>query len=227
MTLTVCSCLNKDEKERYTANQLLRHSFFHEPLEHFTMEQNKQEPPIERTPSPEIVPLSMPAITGEGQSRINTEFQILSNLGKGAFGDVLKVRNKLDHGYYAIKRIRLVGHKKESNKKKIVREVTLLSKLNHENIVRYYGSWIETKTIKRGEGETDSSITTTETTEPSKRPQLKKNDLMLNDNIEEMAPSMKNVEISITYDSKSQVAYEESSDDDSSSDEDDFKAKGK
>lgn len=214
---------------RYTANQLLKHSFFHEPVEHFTTEPNKyrQDPPVERIPSPECAPLSMPTITGEGQSRINNEFQILSNLGKGAFGDVLKAQNKLDHGYYAIKRIRLLGHKKESNKKKIVREVTLLSKLNHENIVRYYGSWIETMTIKRGECETDSSITTTEMTEPSKKPQLKKDDFMLNDNIEEMAPSMKNVEISVTYDSKSQAPYEGSSDDDSSSDEDDFKAKPK
>lgn len=197
---------------------------------HFSTEQNKrQDPPVELDPFPEVVPLMKPTITGEGQSRINNEFEILDDLGKGAFGDVLKARNKLDHGCYAIKRIRLVGHKKESNKKKIVREVTLLSKLNHENIVRYYGSWIETMTIKRGECETDSSMTTTETTEPSKKPQLKKDDFIMNDNIEEMAPSMKNIEISITYDSKSQAAYEESSDDDSSSDEDDFKTppKGK
>uniref|UniRef100_A0A182PJE4 non-specific serine/threonine protein kinase n=1 Tax=Anopheles epiroticus TaxID=199890 RepID=A0A182PJE4_9DIPT len=82
--------------------------------------------------------------TGNGQekSRIQTEFELLSYLGKGAYGDVLKVRNKLDNREYAIKRIRLPARSKQFYKK-MTREVELLSRLNHENVVRYYNSWVE------------------------------------------------------------------------------------
>lgn len=81
-----------------------------------------------------------------GQSRIQNEFEVLKWLGKGAFGDVLKVKNKLDGGVYAIKRIELNPKNIQLNRK-ITREVKLLSRLNHENVVRYYNSWIESATI--------------------------------------------------------------------------------
>lgn len=58
-----------------------------------------------------------------------------------------KVRNNLDGCYYAIKRIELNPKNKQLNKK-ILREVKLLSRLNHENVVRYYNSWIETALIE-------------------------------------------------------------------------------
>lgn len=74
------------------------------------------------------------------------------------------MRNKLDGGYYAIKRIQLNPRNRTLNKK-IIREVKLLSRLNHENVVRYYNSWIETTTIKEGEdvdGQSDSQKVTFE-----------------------------------------------------------------
>lgn len=69
------------------------------------------------------------------QSRLNTEFEVLGELGRGAFGEVLKVRNKLDSRFYAIKRIRINSKNKVFNKQ-ITREIKLLSRLNHENVVR-------------------------------------------------------------------------------------------
>lgn len=81
-----------------------------------------------------------------GHSRITNEFEILEWLGRGAFGDVLKVKNKLDGGIYAIKRIELNPKNKQLHKK-ITREVKLLSRMNHENVVRYYNSWIESAII--------------------------------------------------------------------------------
>lgn len=84
-------------------------------------------------------------------SRLRTEFEEIEFLGKGGFGDVVKVilvcmhrncdgnsiqvRNHLDGNVYAIKRIEL--HKENRQMyKKITREVRLLSNLNHENVVR-------------------------------------------------------------------------------------------
>ena len=68
----------------------------------------------------------------------------------------------MDGGVYAIKRIKLNPMNKQLNKK-ITREVKLLSQLNHENVVRYYNSWIESATV-----EPDSSVTSSTVTEISK-----------------------------------------------------------
>lgn len=81
------------------------------------------------------------------RSRLNVEFEVLQWLGQGAYGDVLKVKNILDNRQYAIKRIPLTSRSRQIYKK-MTREVELLSRLNHENVVRYYNSWIESATEK-------------------------------------------------------------------------------
>lgn len=53
-----------------------------------------------------------------------------------------QVRNKVDDRIYALKRIQL-DQQSEVVRRKIIREVKLLSSLNHENVVRYYTSWID------------------------------------------------------------------------------------
>ncbi|CAL1531307.1 unnamed protein product [Lymnaea stagnalis] len=82
------------------------------------------------------------SLATNSQSRFASEFEQLKVLGKGGFGDVFKVRNKIDGGVYAIKRISLNPRSKVLNEK-IMREVKLLSQLKHEHVVRYYCSWIE------------------------------------------------------------------------------------
>lgn len=69
------------------------------------------------------------------ESRLHREFEILQFCGRGGYGDVLKVRNVLDGRNYAIKRIPL-NETRERLNKRILREVQLLSRLNHENVVR-------------------------------------------------------------------------------------------
>lgn len=82
-----------------------------------------------------------------GRSRLSVEFEVLQWLGQGAYGDVLKVKNILDNRQYAIKRIPLTSRSRQIYKK-MTREVELLSRLNHENVVRYFNSWIENATEK-------------------------------------------------------------------------------
>ena len=100
--------------------------------------------------------LQVMGFSGQGQSRLCQDFTVLSEIGSGGFGDVIRVRNKLDDQEYAIKRIRLNPADKGTNRK-IMREVKLLSKLNHENVVRYYNSWQELTTTEADETTTETS----------------------------------------------------------------------
>ena len=93
---------------------------------------------------PRSVSVQIPSFATLDYSRLKTEFEMESFIGKGAYGDVLKVRNILDNRQYAIKRIPTSSRNKQLYKK-MTREVELLSRLNHENVVRYFNSWVETQ----------------------------------------------------------------------------------
>lgn len=75
------------------------------------------------------------------RGRYLAEFEEMDLIGEGGFGKVYKVRHKLDGNIYAIKKA--VVNYEDLNDRKILKEVSLLSKLNHPNIVRYYQSWLE------------------------------------------------------------------------------------
>ncbi|KAM6359838.1 eIF-2-alpha kinase GCN2 isoform 9-T15 [Alca torda] len=140
-----CVCL--EDKERWTPQQLLQHSFINIPRMKIPVaEENLDDSAgidcIETVvPSSQISSASFFTETQRQFSRYYNEFEELKLLGKGAFGAVIKVRNKLDGCYYAVKRIRINPASKQF--RRIKGEVTLLSRLNHENIVRYYNAWIE------------------------------------------------------------------------------------
>ncbi|XP_055562873.1 eukaryotic translation initiation factor 2-alpha kinase 1 isoform X1 [Falco cherrug] len=75
-------------------------------------------------------------------SRYLHEFDEVARLGKGGYGKVYKVRNKLDGQFYAIKKI---GIKKATRRDcmKVLREVKVLAGLQHPNIVGYHTAWME------------------------------------------------------------------------------------
>lgn len=92
-------CLSRDESDRYTTSQLLKHPFFNKAIVHFSPKHN-QVVEFDRNISPEIVQSDLQAMShsvADGQSRINNEFEFLQHLGKGAFGDVIKVCVKLKY----------------------------------------------------------------------------------------------------------------------------------
>ncbi|KAJ7220218.1 kinase-like domain-containing protein [Mycena pura] len=74
-------------------------------------------------------------------SRWKEDWEELEMLGKGAFGSVVKARNKIDSRIYAVKKIRLSTTHSDT---KIFREVNALSRLSHRFIVRYFTTWVET-----------------------------------------------------------------------------------
>lgn len=78
------------------------------------------------------------------QSRFANEFEELSPLGKGGFGQVVLAENRLDGRKYAIKRVGLyLKHQTSATLQKFLREVKILALLDHPNIVRYYQAWLE------------------------------------------------------------------------------------
>ena len=139
-----------------------QHSFIRTPLDRgLSPPRDKGNKPVHATEPEEPesdIHSHLPGLSGH--SRIQNEFVILKWLGQGAYGDVFKVRNKLDGCVYAIKRIKLNPKNRQLNKK-ITREVKLLSRLNHENVVRYYNSWIES--VRLDDPARHSSFTPTAT----------------------------------------------------------------
>ncbi|KNC53952.1 PEK protein kinase [Thecamonas trahens ATCC 50062] len=83
-----------------------------------------------------------PLASAATHSRYAAEFEEVVRLGKGGFGAVFKVRNKLDRQEYAVKKVRLPSLA-SGLVSKYLREVTHLARLSHSHVVRYYGAWIE------------------------------------------------------------------------------------
>ncbi|XP_033975109.1 eukaryotic translation initiation factor 2-alpha kinase 1 isoform X2 [Trematomus bernacchii] len=75
-------------------------------------------------------------------SRYLSEFEEMLRLGKGAYGNVSKVMNKLDGQYYAVKKI-LIKKVSKDDCMKVLREVKMLSSLLHVNVVGYHTAWME------------------------------------------------------------------------------------
>lgn len=106
----------------------------------------------------------------------------------------VQVQNKLDGCYYAAKRIQVNPASKQF--RRIKGEVTLLSRLNHENIVRYYNAWIERHEMPSTGvvSNTDSSETQSpldkQTPQGGKKAALRLNELGLPDDAEDLAPPL-------------------------------------
>uniref|UniRef100_A0A3B3ZJ10 Eukaryotic translation initiation factor 2-alpha kinase 1 n=1 Tax=Periophthalmus magnuspinnatus TaxID=409849 RepID=A0A3B3ZJ10_9GOBI len=75
-------------------------------------------------------------------SRYLSEFEEVCRLGKGSYGNVFKVLNKLDGQYYAVKKI-LIKKVSKDDCMKVLREVKVLSSLQHVNVVGYHTAWME------------------------------------------------------------------------------------
>ena len=65
-------------------------------------------------------------------------------IGSGGFSNVYKVYNPLDDKYYAIKKIGI-----RNNFYSSLNEVRTIAKLNHNNLIRYHMSWIESVNLNK------------------------------------------------------------------------------
>ncbi|KAL6706711.1 eukaryotic translation initiation factor 2-alpha kinase [Coniothyrium glycines] len=91
---------------------------------------------------------------GTPYSRYATDWVEQGRLGKGGYGEVVKARNKVDGRTYAIKKIK---QKSATALTEVLSEVMLLSRLNHNCVVRYYTAWPEDDGLEYSEADEDES----------------------------------------------------------------------
>ncbi len=73
-------------------------------------------------------------------SRYLQDYVEEARLGKGGFGEVVRARKMIDGRLYAIKKI---TQKSQETLSEMLKEVRLLSQMNHPAVVRYYNTWLE------------------------------------------------------------------------------------
>ncbi|KAK9471529.1 kinase-like domain-containing protein [Dipodascopsis tothii] len=88
------------------------------------------------------------------RSRYLQDFEEGQLLGHGAFGEVVRARNRLDGRFYAIKKI----HHTQNKLSSILSEVMLLSRLSHQYVVRYFTAWLEEDFLFKGEALSENAI---------------------------------------------------------------------
>uniref|UniRef100_A0A8C8DLJ2 non-specific serine/threonine protein kinase n=1 Tax=Oryzias sinensis TaxID=183150 RepID=A0A8C8DLJ2_9TELE len=228
-----CVCLN--DAERWTTQQLLDHSFLKPPLPKNLLQYQETSPEdLAEDFASTVIPQNhiLNSLFSSGLqrqfSRYFNEFEELQLLGKGAFGAVIKVQNKLDGCYYAVKRIQVNPASKQF--RRIKGEVTLLSRLNHENIVRYYNAWIERHELPStgipSNSDSSEAQSPADQHPKSRASPQRMNELGLPDNVEDMAPppalsSSVEWSTSIEKSSSAKCSGHQSSDEDEDEDDED------
>ncbi|KAK4239143.1 anticodon binding domain of tRNAs-domain-containing protein [Achaetomium macrosporum] len=73
-------------------------------------------------------------------SRYLQDYVEEARLGKGGFGEVVRARKLIDGRLYAIKKI---TQRSQETLSEMLKEVRLLSQMNHPAVVRYFNTWLE------------------------------------------------------------------------------------
>lgn len=86
-----------------------------------------------------FLPLPRSAAEGLEHEAQKSDFEFLKELGVGSFGQVYLVKHKKTKATYAIKSIDKMDDQNLEEKANFSREVEIMYKLNHPNIVKLYG----------------------------------------------------------------------------------------
>jgi len=90
---------------------------------------------------PAPIPATAPR---QAVSRFEQDFECLELLGRGAFGSVWRARNRVDHREYAIKIVPYrFSQETDHLEHPVLREVRTVAAIQHPNVIRYHGAWVE------------------------------------------------------------------------------------
>ncbi|KAK3499553.1 anticodon binding domain of tRNAs-domain-containing protein [Neurospora hispaniola] len=119
-------------------------------------------------PMPQMTPQRMrhdSMSRGPMSSRYRQDYVEEARLGKGGFGEVVRARKMIDGHLYAIKKI---TQRSQETLSEILKEVRLLSQMNHPAVVRYYNTWLEeVPDYAETEGDTSTEGGATDVTDSS------------------------------------------------------------
>lgn len=75
-----------------------------------------------------------------------SDFKVLSELGRGAYGVAYQVRSLKQGATFVLKKIP-ISHLNPRQQKEALFEVQILRRLKHPNIIKYYTSFIEDESL--------------------------------------------------------------------------------
>ena len=75
-----------------------------------------------------------------------SDFEIIKELGKGSYGTVYTVKSLLNSNIYVMKKME-INHLKHRQQQECYREVSILKKVSHRNIIKYYSSFLENEIL--------------------------------------------------------------------------------
>lgn len=94
----------------------------------------------------------LPPLNGESFEALTRpaclqDFQFVELIGKGSFGKVAKVISKKSKQAYALKRVDKAGIERNKLKEQLLSEILLLNSLNHENVVKLFTYFEDSKEV--------------------------------------------------------------------------------
>lgn len=79
----------------------------------------------------------------ENKNTVQTDYNVLSKIGKGSFGSVFKVHHKKTGQFRAMKVIKRDTINLQDDDKKFLKEIEILIKADHPNIIRIYEFFVD------------------------------------------------------------------------------------
>ena len=88
----------------------------------------------------------VPGASADSPGQCLADFELVSELGRGTYGVVHKVRSKKDGKIYCLKKVKC-GHLSAQRQREVLMEVLMLRRLNHKHVIGYYTSFVEKKSL--------------------------------------------------------------------------------